>query len=245
MPYPPVNVNFPINILYIITFRTFLFFSYLSILFFLLSREQLPSISMALSMKRKSLLLSLLQLFLLSSMAAALKFRIGGEKGWHKPNDSESETYNEWARRNRFHIGDSLCKFILILLLLPLISFIMFFCCTTSRYSHRTTYHHHRLAEERSSSLAVGGALGEDSGEEQERGGGGRGVVVGDEDVLGGGEEGRGLQVGLQYSILWKTVSGEYHHPVLVSPNTVIQYRHPVPDRCWKHPVPHPNSPLI
>ena len=195
-------------------------------------------------MKRKSFLLSLLQLFLLSSMAAALEFRIGGEKGWHKPTDSDSETYNEWARRNRFHISNSLCKFILILLLL-LISIIMFFSCTTSRYSHRTTYHHHRLAKERSSSLAVGGALGEDSSGEQERGGGGGGVVAGDEDVLRGGEEGRGLRVGLQYSILWNTVSREYHHPVPVSPDTVIQYRHPVPDWYWKHPIPHPNSPLI
>ena len=68
--------------------------------------------------------------------------------------------------------------------------------------------------EEHSSSLAVGGALGEDSGGEQERGGGGGGVVAGDEDVLGGGEEGRGLRVGLQYSILWNTVSGQYRHPV-------------------------------
>ena len=72
---------------------------------------------------------------------------------------------------------------------------------------------------------AVGGALGEDSGGEQERGGGGGGVVAGDEDVLGGGEEGRGLRVGLQYSILWNTVSGEYRHPVLVSLDTVIRYR--------------------
>ena len=65
---------------------------------------------------------------------------------------------------------------------------------------------------------AVGGALGEDFGGEQERGGGGGGVVAVDEDVLGGGEEGRGLRVTLQYSILWNTVSGEYRHPVPVLP---------------------------
>ena len=47
------------------------------------------------------------------------------------------------------------------------------------------------------------------------------------------------------FSILWMTVSGEYRHPVPVSPDTVIQYYHPVPDRYWKHPVPHPNFPLI
>ena len=40
-------------------------------------------------------------------------------------------------------------------------------------------------------------------------------------------------------------VSGEYRHPVPVSPNTVIQYRHPLPDRYWKHPVPYPVPPLI
>ena len=47
------------------------------------------------------------------------------------------------------------------------------------------------------------------------------------------------------FSILWKTVSGEYRHPVPVSPDTVIQYRHLVPDRYWKHPVQHPVPPLI
>ena len=51
--------------------------------------------------------------------------------------------------------------------------------------------------------------------------------------------------VHLQYSFLWNTVSREYRHLVPVSLDTIIQYRHPVPDQYWKHPVSHPNSPLI
>ncbi|XP_078443713.1 mavicyanin-like [Wolffia australiana] len=70
---------------------------------------------MATTLQRRSsrrgrllLLFNVLQLLALSTAAAALHFRIGGEKGWHKPSGSDSETYNEWARRNRFHIGDNL-----------------------------------------------------------------------------------------------------------------------------------------
>ncbi|CAA7407783.1 unnamed protein product [Spirodela intermedia] len=54
------------------------------------------------------LLCALLELFALSSAAVALEFRVGGARGWHKPTGNETETYNEWARRNRFHIGDAL-----------------------------------------------------------------------------------------------------------------------------------------
>ena len=46
-----------------------------------------------------------------AAAAAAFQFKVGGERGWAKPNGNESETYNEWATRNRFHVGDSLCKF--------------------------------------------------------------------------------------------------------------------------------------
>ncbi|MQM08930.1 hypothetical protein Taro_041787 [Colocasia esculenta] len=45
--------------------------------------------------------------FALVSTASALEFRVGGLRGWHKPTGNDSETYNEWARRNRFHVGDS------------------------------------------------------------------------------------------------------------------------------------------
>ncbi|OMP04231.1 Plastocyanin-like protein [Corchorus olitorius] len=41
--------------------------------------------------------------------AASFQFNVGGrERGWIKPTGNESETYNEWAARNRFHVGDSL-----------------------------------------------------------------------------------------------------------------------------------------
>lgn len=60
---------------------------------------------------RRWLLCALLELFALSSAAAAaLEFRVGGARGWHRPTGNETETYNQWARRNRFHIGDALCK---------------------------------------------------------------------------------------------------------------------------------------
>ncbi|ONK79355.1 uncharacterized protein A4U43_C01F5520 [Asparagus officinalis] len=42
------------------------------------------------------------------SVASAFEFRVGGPEGWVKPTGKESETYNHWAGRNRFHIGDSL-----------------------------------------------------------------------------------------------------------------------------------------
>ncbi|XP_039027622.1 early nodulin-like protein 1 [Hibiscus syriacus] len=39
---------------------------------------------------------------------ASFQFKVGGDKGWTKPTGNESETYNGWASRNRFHVGDSL-----------------------------------------------------------------------------------------------------------------------------------------
>ena len=45
--------------------------------------------------------------------------------------------------------------------------------------------------------------------------------------------------------LIRNTVSGEYRHPVPVSPDTVIQCRHPVPDRYRIHLVPYPVPPLI
>ncbi|MCD7456131.1 hypothetical protein HAX54_030706 [Datura stramonium] len=39
---------------------------------------------------------------------SSFQFRVGGEIGWIKPIGNESETYNEWAARNRFRIGDTL-----------------------------------------------------------------------------------------------------------------------------------------
>lgn len=37
-------------------------------------------------------------------------FQVGGEGGWTKPTGNETETYNGWAEKNRFHVGDSVCK---------------------------------------------------------------------------------------------------------------------------------------
>jgi hypothetical protein len=62
--------------------------------------------------------------FMLSAVAACLilagavpasassprVFTVGGEaRGWRQPAPGE-ETYNHWASRNRFHVGDLLCK---------------------------------------------------------------------------------------------------------------------------------------
>lgn len=44
-------------------------------------------------------------------LVSADQFTVGGEKGWAKPTGNDSETYNEWASQNRFHVGDEACKF--------------------------------------------------------------------------------------------------------------------------------------
>ncbi|XP_059302705.1 early nodulin-like protein 6 [Lycium ferocissimum] len=47
-------------------------------------------------------------MFVATIFVSSFQFRVGGEIGWTKPIGNESETYNEWAARNRFHIGDTL-----------------------------------------------------------------------------------------------------------------------------------------
>ncbi|KAK4723341.1 hypothetical protein R3W88_026120 [Solanum pinnatisectum] len=47
-------------------------------------------------------------MFVSNIFVSSFQFRVGGEIGWIKPIGNESETYNEWAARNRFHIGDTL-----------------------------------------------------------------------------------------------------------------------------------------
>ena len=54
--------------------------------------------------------LFLLCLALLTAMAAATQFRVGGSMGWTVPTDPNAVSYNRWAERNRFQVGDSLCK---------------------------------------------------------------------------------------------------------------------------------------
>ncbi|KAG8365157.1 hypothetical protein BUALT_Bualt18G0075100 [Buddleja alternifolia] len=40
-------------------------------------------------------------------VVSGFQFEVGENMGWRKPTGKEPETYNEWAARNRFHIGDS------------------------------------------------------------------------------------------------------------------------------------------
>ncbi|KAL9232822.1 hypothetical protein vseg_007887 [Gypsophila vaccaria] len=41
---------------------------------------------------------------------SCFQYQVGGDRarGWLKPDGSETETYNEWAEQNRFHIGDTI-----------------------------------------------------------------------------------------------------------------------------------------
>lgn len=43
--------------------------------------------------------------------AAGVQFRVGGSMGWRVPA-GDAESYNQWAERNRFKIGDSLRKLV-------------------------------------------------------------------------------------------------------------------------------------
>ncbi|XAR56796.1 hypothetical protein NMG60_11037394 [Bertholletia excelsa] len=36
------------------------------------------------------------------------QFPVGGKSGWVEPSGNGSETYNHWASKSRFHVGDSL-----------------------------------------------------------------------------------------------------------------------------------------
>jgi hypothetical protein len=39
---------------------------------------------------------------------ASYQFRVWGPRGWIVPTGNETETYNQWAQRNRFHVDDDL-----------------------------------------------------------------------------------------------------------------------------------------
>ncbi|XP_024969856.1 stellacyanin-like [Cynara cardunculus var. scolymus] len=43
-----------------------------------------------------------------TTTAAAKEFQVGDAVGWRIPATNETELYNVWASRRRFHIGDSL-----------------------------------------------------------------------------------------------------------------------------------------
>ncbi|KAL2247703.1 early nodulin-like protein 1 [Sesamum indicum] len=41
-------------------------------------------------------------------LISGFQFQVGEVRGWTIPTGKEPETYNEWAAKNRFHIGDTL-----------------------------------------------------------------------------------------------------------------------------------------
>ncbi|KAM7486542.1 hypothetical protein LguiA_002551 [Lonicera macranthoides] len=49
-----------------------------------------------------------LALLLFSISATPHRFQVGGDRGWVKPTRNGTQTFNEWATSNRFHIGDAL-----------------------------------------------------------------------------------------------------------------------------------------
>ncbi|KAL7088100.1 hypothetical protein ACP275_13G108400 [Erythranthe tilingii] len=40
-------------------------------------------------------------------LVAGFQYEVGEKTGWQKPTGKEPETYNQWASKNRFHIGDT------------------------------------------------------------------------------------------------------------------------------------------
>lgn len=54
---------------------------------------------------------AVLAAFVAAVLVSGFQFQVGEETGWTIPTGKEPETYNEWAAKNRFHIGDTLCKF--------------------------------------------------------------------------------------------------------------------------------------
>lgn len=45
-----------------------------------------------------------------AKVEAARVFRVGGGEGWHEPTELNSSLYSDWAKRNRFRVGDSLSE---------------------------------------------------------------------------------------------------------------------------------------
>ncbi|XP_010275992.1 PREDICTED: early nodulin-like protein 3 [Nelumbo nucifera] len=52
--------------------------------------------------------LSLFSLSLLIQRVSATEFKVGSSNGWAVPTDANAPSYNQWAEKNRFQIGDSL-----------------------------------------------------------------------------------------------------------------------------------------
>lgn len=54
---------------------------------------------------------------------AAMVFKVGDELGWQEPGGNNTAVYTQWAERNRFQVGDSLCEFVTICFTWKFISF--------------------------------------------------------------------------------------------------------------------------
>ena len=69
-------------------------------------------------------------MLLLVQKGSGTQFTVGGSKGWTVPENTSTNSYNQWAENNRFQIDDSACKLIFILtlqeMLLITILFIIF-----------------------------------------------------------------------------------------------------------------------
>lgn len=69
-----------------------------------------------------------LALLIFSISATSHQFQVGGDRGWVKPTRNGTQTFNEWATGNRFHIGDAICKFNTIYIMLLQINFLSKLC---------------------------------------------------------------------------------------------------------------------
>lgn len=54
---------------------------------------------------------------------SARVFKVGDGLGWQEPEVNNTAMYNQWAERNRFQVGDSLCEFVTICFTWKFISF--------------------------------------------------------------------------------------------------------------------------
>lgn len=58
--------------------------------------------------------LGILCVVLLVQKSEAREFLIGGKGNWGTPTDNTTLNYNQWAEKNRFQIGDSIGKLMLV-----------------------------------------------------------------------------------------------------------------------------------
>jgi hypothetical protein len=65
-------------------------------------------------MAATSLSVGLACFVLLVAAADATQYKVGGDNGWAVP-DANAESFNTWAEKTSFQIGDQLCKQCLIL----------------------------------------------------------------------------------------------------------------------------------